>query len=119
MWFEAPVKIITQIAREQIDQYLLGNVPYVPIALETLELYGHNSDFERVKAVFDKTENLTEFYISSRCLLAFDVDIAVNMISSRANDLEGGKFWLHAMNILKRVKLPRNLLIRLLSYIVP
>ncbi|MCP3924279.1 MAG: NACHT domain-containing protein [Desulfobacterales bacterium] len=99
MWFEAPVKVITKIAREQIDKYLFGKVPHVPISLETLELYGDNTDFYRVEEVFNKTENSVEFYISSRCLLAFDVDLAVKILKSKAQNLED-KFGLKAMNVL-------------------
>ncbi|WP_438464637.1 restriction endonuclease [Marinomonas sp. PE14-40] len=100
MWFEAPAKIITNISREEVDRYLLGEVPYIPIALETIEFYGNKNDYDRIKAVFDKTTNSAEFYIASRCLLLFYRNKAIDALIKKIENGIDDETWLYAMNVL-------------------
>jgi hypothetical protein len=91
------VRLTTAIARERIDDYLIGKIQHVPLALETLELYGDKSDIDRMIGVLNKTDELTEFYNASLCLFLLDSEYAETSLRLRANDLGIDKFALDAM----------------------
>ena len=100
IWFESPMKLTTKIARERIDEYLIDKIHHVPMALETLELYGDKTDIARVSEVLDKTKSSTEFCNAGRCLFQFDSIYAEKQLATRASDLEGDPFSPQAMRIL-------------------
>lgn len=101
MWFEAPVSVITSIARDRIDGFIKNNIPNIPIALETIERYGDISDLDRLKTVFENTKNRTEFYIVSRTLLLIDLPSAIELLQEKSQLMTEDNLWLESMIVLK------------------
>ena len=82
LWFQAPPDVTLSLARKRVDA--MPGDPKLVLSLRTIELYGDDSDFDRVDLALQRGRNLAAFYAASHCLLAFDRPRAIRLLTSRA-----------------------------------
>jgi energy-coupling factor transporter ATP-binding protein EcfA2 len=82
LWFQAPPDVTLSLARQRLDAMPAN--PCVVLSLRTIELYGDDTDFARVRSALEKGSSLAAFYAAAHCLLAFDRQRAVEILTSDA-----------------------------------
>lgn len=82
LWFTSPPTIITDIARERIEEWLNNQRPPLCMSLRTLALFGDSFDVSNLISVLKKTDYEQEFYDAAKALVEIDLECLIEELNN-------------------------------------
>ncbi|EPL1702824.1 hypothetical protein KE026_005148, partial [Citrobacter freundii] len=80
LWYKAPVSIIMKIARDEVHEWRKDNNNFLCLALDTLRLYGDESDIENLQRVVYGTNSLKDLYSALHAIREINESVLISTV---------------------------------------
>lgn len=94
LWYKAPVSIIMKIARDEVHEWRKDNNNFLCLALDTLRLYGDESDIENLQRVVYGTNSLKDLYSALHAIREINESVLISTVKFALNQQEHFIFYL-------------------------
>lgn len=93
LWFSSPPTIITDIARDRVEEWLNNKLPPLCMSLRTLALFGDSFDINTIVSVLENTDDKQEFYDASKALFEIDKDSLIEVLNKIIKEDKSTSYW--------------------------
>lgn len=107
LWFQAPPMLITNIARESLEEWKINNKVPLCFSLRTIKLFGDIFDLDVLTSIINETESEQEFNDASMAVFSIKQSELVKILNTLISNQGNNSYW--AKKALLSLNVPINI----------